>query len=40
MCGTRVKILNGLTQRKIIKSCAPEFGGTLFGIQQRNTRLT
>lgn len=38
--GTSVKILRGLTQRKIISSWAPEFGGTFPGIQHRNTRLT
>jgi hypothetical protein len=40
MWGTSVKILRGLTQRKIISNWAPEFGGTFLGIQHRNTRLT
>lgn len=39
ICGTRVKILRGRTQRSIINNCAPEFGGTLFGIQHKNTKL-
>lgn len=40
MWGTRMKMRSGRRQRSIIRICAPEFCGTDFGSQQRNTRLT
>lgn len=40
MCGTRIKILSGRKQRRIMSICAPEFWGTCWGIQHRKTRLT
>lgn len=40
MCGTKLNMRSGLTHLRIIKTCAPDCGGTSSGIQNKNTRLT
>lgn len=40
ICGTSLKIRSGRRQRSIMRSWAPDSGGTLFGSQHKNIRLT
>lgn len=40
ICGTSLKIRSGRRQRSIMRSWAPDSGGTLFGSQHKKIRLT